>query len=93
MTHSNRARTLPSILILLAFLAPGCALATKKTPISPQLDQGWGPTFKVSAQLKTSSPRTIAILPLENLTGKEESFEIVRGVLFNHLSSKTFQLV
>jgi hypothetical protein len=82
------------ILSLLSFaLLQGCTVATQETIVSPQLDLGLGPKSKVSDRLKASPPKTIAILPLENLTGKEEAFEIVRGALFNHLSSKTFELI
>ena len=46
--------------------------------------------FTVSDKLKTSFPKTIAILPFENSTDKEEAFEIVRKAFYNQFSFKTF---
>lgn len=82
-----------ALLLFPALLLQGCSVTTDKVLISPQLDFGSGPKATISEKLKTSPPKTIAILPLENLTGKEEAFEIVRGTLFNHLSSKTYELI
>jgi len=81
------------LLLLLQSLLQGCAVATQDTAVSPQLDLSLKPKFVVSERLRTSPPRTVAILPLENKTEKEEAFEIVRGALFNHLSSYPFELI
>ncbi len=80
------------VFAVLLLLLQGCTVATKNTLISPQIDLGLDPKVTISETIKTSPPKTIAILPFENLTGKEEAFEIVRGSLYNHLSSKTYEL-
>ena len=80
------------LLAILIFLLQACTVATQNTVISPQIDLGLGPKVSISETIKTSPPKTIAILPFENFTGKEEAFEIVRGSFYNHLSSKTYEL-
>ena len=77
------------VFAVLLLLLQGCTVATKNTLISPQIDLGLNPKVTISETIKTSPPKTIAVLPFENLTGKEEAFEIVRGSFYNHLSSKT----
>ncbi|MBI4379136.1 MAG: DUF799 family lipoprotein [Nitrospinae bacterium] len=47
-------------------------------------------TYKVYSELKSKIPKSVAVLPFENLTKSEEAFDVIRKSFANHLSSKRY---
>ena len=63
----------------------GCAATEKK------LDEvSFGGTHSVSENFSKLQPQTVAVVPFENLTDKDEAFEIVRKSFYNHFSSRNY---
>jgi hypothetical protein len=65
----------------------GCVVATKKDVVPPPIKSLYEGEYKVGEYLKDHQPRTVAILPFNNETKKEETFEIVRETFYNNFSS------
>ncbi len=72
---------------LVGLLACTCTVFTKKTAVSPQVAIPVDGEYKVSEEISKNPPRTVAILPMVNLTDSEQAFDVVRRTLYNHFSS------
>ncbi|MFH1623697.1 MAG: GNA1162 family protein, partial [Pseudomonadota bacterium] len=81
-----KARSLSILGFVLIFTISGC-VSTRKTQVSPRITDLFGGSYKVGDYLEGHQPKTVAILPLVNKTGKQEAFEVVRKSFYNHFSS------
>ncbi len=69
-----KIKTLPLVFLFFAF----------------SISNAFAVNYKVYSELKSTMPRSVAVLPFENLTKSEEAFEVVRKSFANHLSSKRY---
>lgn len=96
---SNRKKAFPERIIFALFLLfpfavvilfPACALTTKDSlVISGSIGTGVVESRDTGAT-ERKLPRTVAVLPFINKTGKPEAFDVVRRTIFNHFSSKNY---
>lgn len=78
-----------TLLLGLAFwgCAPGAKVKDEKDLLPRDIRTLIEGEYEVTDQLKDNPPRTVAVLPFDNLTDKDEAFEVVRKAFYNHFSS------
>ncbi len=88
MPYLKRLLTLQLLCVLVLF---GCVSTGEKADVKDVAPEKIKSMFKgkyeVGEYLKKHQPGTVAVLPFENETEKEEAFEVVRKTFYNHFSS------
>lgn len=86
-------KTILQVAILLLVLLPlvACETTQKKTiGIPAEIAKLFAGKYTVDPVMKENPPRTVAVLPFDNKTTKEDAFEVVRKSFYNHFSSLNF---
>jgi hypothetical protein len=78
------------LILLVLLITQGCLVATQSTVITPEIRSLYSGEYQVDPAMKDHMPRTVAVLPFVNLSGKEEAVDILRRGFYNHFSSLPF---
>ncbi|KMT66252.1 GNA1162 family protein [Catenovulum maritimum] len=91
----NRTKSL--ILIIVCFCLMSCAVSNRDTILTTEpLDQVEKLFKDEKKQIELEQdeiPKTIAVLPFNNLTESDGAFEVVRRVIYNHIASKNYHML
>ena len=79
------------LVILLVLIFQGCLVSTPSTLMTPEIRSLYQGDYVVDPYMKEHMPRTVAVLPFVNLSGKEKAVSVMRRGFYNHFSSLPFQ--
>ncbi len=87
----KRYLRLGAVFLMVRLFLLACAGTEEKTSgITEEIAKLFSGKYSIDPAMSENPPRTVAVLPFENLTQKEEAFEIVRKSFYNHFSSLNF---